>query len=105
MADDEAPKPLRLRCPDCGSSLLIDRSTGEVLAHRPPKAPPGGGRDFDSLRRDLDTRKAEAEDLFSRELDAMKDRDRLLEKKFEEAMKRAEEEPDDEPPPRPWDLD
>ncbi len=41
----------------------------------------------------------------SREMAALKDRDRLLEEKFEEALKRAEEEPDDAPPPRPFDLD
>ncbi len=35
----------------------------------------------------------------------MKDRDRLLEEKFQEALKRAEEEPDDERPLRPIDLD
>ena len=48
---------------------------------------------------------AEAEETFEREVAAMKDRDRLLEEKFREALKRAEEEPEDVPPPRPWDLD
>jgi hypothetical protein len=36
---------------------------------------------------------------------AMKDRDRLLEEKFKQALERAKEEPDDVPPPRPFDLD
>ena len=35
----------------------------------------------------------------------MKDRSRLLDEKFEEALRRAEEEPADVPPPRPFDLD
>ena len=98
-------KKLTLRCPDCNSHLVIDSATGEVLFHEKEKAPLAGGKDFDSLLSDLDKQKAQAEDVFSREMDALKDRDRLLTDKFDEALKRAEEEPDDEPPPRPFDLD
>ena len=84
---------------------MIDAATGEVLSHREHQAPPAGGKDFEALLEDLDRSKAEAEDVFSREMEAMKDRDRLLEEKFREALKRAEESPEDEPPPRPFDLD
>ena len=85
--------------------MLIDAATGEILAHRNPKKPPAGGKDFESLLDDLDREKAEAENVFEREVAALKDRDRLLEEKFQEALKRAEEEPDDERPLRPIDLD
>lgn len=98
-------RKLSVRCPDCGSDLTLDAATGEVLAHRPPKAPPGGGKDFDSLLKGLDEDKSKAESVFEREVTAMKDRDRLLEEKFREAMRRAEEEPDSGPPRRPFDLD
>lgn len=99
-------KKLTLRCPDCNSHLVVDAATGEVLFHRPAKEPLGGGKDFDSLLSDLDHQKEQAEDVFSREMAAMKDRDRLLADKFEEAMRRAKEEGDDDtPPPRPFDLD
>lgn len=91
-------------CPDCGAELVVDAATGTVLAHRTPKAPPAGGKSFDSLLADLDAQKARAEDLFEREKAAFADRDRLLEEKFREAMKRADEEPD-LPPKRPFDLD
>ena len=94
-----------LRCPDCNSHLVIDAATGEVLFHKKAKAPPGGGKDLDSLLGDLDAQKEQAEDIFAREMDAHRDRERLLEEKFDEAMKRAKDEPDDEPPPRPFDLD
>jgi len=96
---------LTVSCPDCGSDLVVDASTGEVLSHRAPKQPIAGGRDFDSLLAGLDTDKQRAEALFDRAHAAEKDRDRLLEEKFREAMKRAEEEPDDEPPRRPFDFD
>ena len=102
---DTATRKLTVRCPDCSSDLTIDAATGEVLAHRAPKRQPAGGKDFDALMRGLDEDREKAEDVFAREVAAFKDRDRLLEEKFREAMKRAEEDPDTGPPVRPFDLD
>lgn len=96
---------LTLRCPDCNSHLVVDSATGEVLSHRLPDAAPADGKDLSALLDDLEQQKEQAEDIFSREMEALKDRDRLLEDKFAEALKRAEEESDDEPPVRPFDLD
>ncbi|MBW8873793.1 MAG: hypothetical protein JF614_02425 [Acidobacteria bacterium] len=103
MAEDT--RKLTLRCPDCDSELVIDAATGQVLSHRKAKQPIAGGKDFDSLLKGLDDEKAHAEDVFQREVAALKDRDRILEEKFREALKRAEEDPDQGPPPRPFDLD
>ena len=99
-----APERLRLRCPDCDSELVVDAATGEILSHRAPKSAPGGGKTFDSLFAELDAQKASAEDRFEQEKSAHADRERLLEEKFNEALKRAEEEPD-EPFRRPFDFD
>ncbi|MBV8199660.1 MAG: hypothetical protein JOZ15_03455 [Acidobacteria bacterium] len=96
---------LSVTCPDCSSDLVVDAATGEVLSHRRPKQPPAGGKDLNALLQGLDQDKARAEDIFKREVAAMKDRDRLLEEKFREAVKRAEENPDQGRPPRPFDLD
>lgn len=98
-------RKLTVRCPDCSSDLVIDASTGEVLSHRKPKQPLAGGKDFDALLKGLDEDKARAEDVFQKEVAAMKDRDRLMEEKFREALRRAEEDPDQGPPRRPFDLD
>ncbi len=95
---------IRVICPDCSSRLTVDRATGEVLAHERPERPPAGGKELAELVADLDRGKEEAEDVFQREVSAFKDRDRLLEEKFREAMKRAEDD-DGEPPPRPFDYD
>ena len=103
-APDEHRK-LTVRCPDCGSDLVIDAATGQVLSHRKARQPIAGGKDFDSLLKGLDDDKARAEDVFQREVAAMKDRDRLLEEKFREALRRAEADPDEGPPRRPFDLD
>lgn len=98
-------RKLTVRCPDCSSDLVIDAETGQVLSHRHPKQPIAGGKDFDALLKGLDEDKARAEDVFQKEVAAMKDRDRLMEEKFREALRRAEEDPDQGPPRRPFDLD
>lgn len=98
------PQKLTVACPECGAEIVVDGATGAVLSHRAPKAAPAGGKDFDALLQGLDEGKARAEELFERERAAFADRDRLLEEKFKEAMKRAEEEPD-LPPKRPFDFD
>ena len=82
---------------------MIDAATGAVLHHRPAKVSKEG-KDFDALLADLDASKARAEDVFKQEVSALEDRERLMEEKFREALRRAEEEPDDKPV-RPWDLD
>jgi hypothetical protein len=98
-------RKLTVRCPECGSDLVVDEATGEVLSHRTPKRPPAGGKNFESLLADLDVGKARADEVFERERAALKDRQRLLDEKFREAVKRAEEDPDEGPPKRPFDLD
>lgn len=99
------PGKVSVRCPECGSELVVDVATGEVLFHKKLKGPPAGGKDFDSLFAEMDSQKARAEETFEREKAAQKDRARLLEEKFQEAFKRASEEDDETPPPRPFDLD
>ncbi len=101
----QSGRRLHVRCPDCDSELVIDAATAEVLSHRAPKKPLAGGKDFDSLLRGLGEGKARAEAVFEQEKAAMKDRQRLLDEKFAEALKRVEEDPDQGPPKRPFDLD
>lgn len=104
MANEDQDQ-LKVICPGCDGELVVDRATGEVLFHKPAKQPIAGGKDFDSLLAGIDEDKARAEERFERERAAMKDRDRLLEEKFKEAMRRAAEDPDEGPPKRPFDLD
>jgi len=84
---------------------VIDVATGEVLSHRKPDLPPAGGKKFEELLADLDEGKARAEEVFEREVSAHEDRDRLLEEKFRQAVERAAEDPDDGPPPSPFDFE
>lgn len=105
MTDAPRDDRLHVACPCCDAELVVDRRTGQVLSHTAAEAPPAGGADFDDLLADLDKQKARAAEKFEQEKAAMADRDRLLEERFAEALKKAEDDPDDAPPPRPFDLD
>ena len=98
-------KQWTLHCPECEATLVIDAATGEVISHRGIKKPPAGGKDMETLVAELEQEKVEAESVFDREMAAMKDQDRLLDEKFQQALKRAKEDPDEGPPLRPIDLD
>ena len=98
-------KRLPVVCPACSCRLVVDAATGEVISHQEHQAPPAGGKGLDELLEGLDRDKEQAEDLFQKEVEAHKDRDRLLSEKFEEAMKRAEDADDGTPPPRPFYFD
>lgn len=88
-------------CPCCEATLTIDAQTGAVLAHEEKEKKLSS---FEDLRGELDKQKALREQLFAQEQQAQKDRERLLEEKFREAMKRAEGETD-KPFKNPLDLD
>ena len=64
----------------------MDAATGEVLSHREKERKPAGGKTLDGLFEEMERGRSEAEETFEREVAAMKDRDRLLEEKFREAM-------------------
>ena len=84
---------------------MVDRATGEILHHRAPAAAPAQGANFSDLLAGLDVEKAEAEEVFKREIAAHEDRDRLLEERFRHALDRAAEDPSDGPPPSPFDFE
>ncbi|HEX8249804.1 MAG TPA: hypothetical protein VF599_16650 [Pyrinomonadaceae bacterium] len=88
-------------CPCCETNLTIDAQTGAILAHE-EKAKKLGS--FEDLKSDLNKQKETREQLFAQEMSSMKDRERLLEEKFKEAMKRAGDETD-KPFRNPLDLD
>jgi tRNA 2-selenouridine synthase SelU len=88
-------------CPCCEAALIIDAQTGAILSHEEKKKAHGS---FDDLRGEMDKQKELREQLFAQEMSSQKDRERLLEEKFREAMKRAGDEKD-VPFKNPLDLD
>ncbi|HEV7377660.1 MAG TPA: hypothetical protein VGN95_23295 [Pyrinomonadaceae bacterium] len=90
-----------LICPCCEATLTIDAQTGAILSHE-EKAKPMAS--FDEMLKGLDKQKQMREQIFQQELGSQKDRERLLEEKFQEAMKRAEKDKD-KPFINPMDVD
>ncbi|MBK9215706.1 MAG: 2-nitropropane dioxygenase [Chloracidobacterium sp.] len=74
-------------CPCCEATLTVDANTGALLAHEEKKKVLGS---FEDLKGNLDKQKEHREQIFAQEMSSMKDRERLLEEKFKEALKRAE---------------
>ncbi|MEA2175275.1 MAG: hypothetical protein QOD00_2867 [Blastocatellia bacterium] len=88
-------------CPCCESTLTIDAQTGAIISHE-EKAKTVAS--FDEMLKGLDKQKQQREQIFAQELGSLKDRERLLEEKFKEAMKRAEKDKD-KPYRNPLDVD
>jgi hypothetical protein len=76
-------------CPCCEATLTVDADTGALLSHDEKSKPLAS---FDEMVKGLDKQKQVREQIFAQELSSMKDRDRILEEKFQEAMKRADKE-------------
>jgi hypothetical protein len=78
-------------CPCCESTLNIDAQTGAIVSHEEKQKPLAS---FEDMARNLDKAKQTREQIFAQEMSSMKDRERLLDEKFKEAMKRAEKDKD-----------
>lgn len=90
-------------CPDCGAVMKIDPVTHAVISHTSaPK--PKMFSDLDEATRALKDRDSRRESLFRQSVEAEKNKGDVLEKKFQEALKRAKESPV-EKPIRDFDLD
>jgi tRNA 2-selenouridine synthase SelU len=74
-------------CPCCEATLTIDAQTGAIVGHEEKKKVHGS---FEDLAGELNKQKELREKLFAQEMSSMKDRERLLEEKFKEALKRAD---------------
>lgn len=88
-------------CPCCEAAITIDGQTGAIIAHEEKKKVLGS---FDELKNELGKQKDLRDALFSQEMSSLKDRSRLLDEKFEEAMKRADVDKD-KPFRNPLDID
>lgn len=106
MAKAKEPRQIgfEVACPDCGAMLRIDPITQTVISHTPAPRK----RTFEDLTaaaqaaREQDARR---DSIFAQSVEAQKNRDDILAKKFEEAFRKAKESPDTGKPFREFDLD
>jgi hypothetical protein len=94
-------KNFEITCPCCESLIVVDRISGEVLLHKVKERKASGS--LETMVAGLDTQKSEMQARFDREMASQKDRARLLEEKFQEALQRAEK--SETPVVNPMDLD
>jgi hypothetical protein len=95
------PEALDVICPCCGSALKIDPETGAIVWSDQKKAAP---KDFDDLVQRVHSQKSVLDEKFARSVHQTKHQHDILEKKFEEARKRAAADPN-ERPPNPFDYE
>jgi hypothetical protein len=93
---------LHVVCPCCQAVLSVDPATGAVLSHA--AAAPSHKKGMEEALEDVKKSQGRREDLFRQSLSVEKNKSDLLKKKFEEAVRRAKENPDAAPPPREIDL-
>jgi len=101
MAKDSAS--FDVACPCCGAVLKVDAATHGVIAHTPPPRVKTFN-DFDEAARAMKDQEVRKESLFRQSVENERNKSDLLEKKFQEAVKRAKETPDT-PHIRDIDLD
>jgi hypothetical protein len=95
-------KNFEITCPCCEATLVIDRLSGEVLLHKAKEHRSGGGS-LESMVAGLEAQKSEAARRFDKQIESQKDRARILEERFREALERAEK--SDEKYINPMDMD
>ncbi|HEX9442771.1 MAG TPA: hypothetical protein VGA73_01555 [Candidatus Binatia bacterium] len=90
MADQSST--IQVTCPCCGSTLTVDPAMAAVLEHKLPAKPPVVAHLKDAVQhvREEATRRDEK---YQQIAEAEKNKGKLLDRKFQELLKKAKEEP------------
>ena len=89
-------------CPCCHSTLVIDTNLGRIVSHHEPER--GNKPELSDAQRILAEEAARRESLFEQSVQSERTRGDALSKRFEEALKQANQEPITKPT-RDFDLD
>jgi hypothetical protein len=83
---------LQVTCPCCGATLIIDPSLAAVLDHKlPPK--PQVVAELKDAARFVKEEATKREEKYQQIVEAEKNKGKVLERKFQELLKKAKEEP------------
>jgi hypothetical protein len=93
-----------LTCPCCHALLKVDPETPAVISHT-PAVKPRTFEDMEHAARAMREQDDRRDSIFRQSIEAQKHASDLLEKKFQEALKKAKESPDTGKPIRDFDLD
>lgn len=98
------PSNIEVTCPCCSAVLKVDVATAAVIAHT-PAVKPKTFADMEAAAKAVREQDSRRESIFQQSVEAQKHASDLLEKKFQEALKKAKETPDTGKPIRDFDLD
>ena len=98
------PKAFEVTCPCCSAVLKVDSETEAVIAHT-AAVKPKMFNDIEAAAQAMKEQDSRRESIFRQSVEAQKHASDLLEKKFQEALKKAKESPDTGKPIRDFDLD
>ena len=93
---------IEVECPCCGATLVVDTNLGRVVSHKEPER--GDKPELTEAARILADEAKRREALFEQSFANEKTRGDALSRRFEEALKQAQEEPVSKPL-RDFDLD
>ena len=96
--------PFEVMCPDCGAMIKVDPVTRSIIAHAPAPRKKTF-EDFGEAARALREQDARRDSIFAQSVEAQRNKDDVLAKKFAEAVKKAKESPLTGKPLRDFDLD
>jgi ribulose kinase len=91
-------------CPCCNAVLKVDSESQAVIAHT-AAVKPKTFNDIEEAARAMKEQDSRRDSIFRQSVEAQKHAGDLLEKKFQEAVKKAKESPDTGRPIRDFDLD
>jgi hypothetical protein len=95
---------IAVQCPCCNAELHIDPETRAVIRHKEAEKP----KTVADIEAAVARYKGEAgrrEEAYQKSVSDLKDHQKVLERKFEELFKKAQENPDEPPPKRDIDWD
>jgi len=98
------PPNFEVTCPCCNAVLKIDTETRAVIAHT-AAVKPKMFNDMEAAAKAMREQDSRRESIFQQSVEAQRNASDLLEKKFQEAVRRAKETPDTGKPIRDFDLD
>jgi hypothetical protein len=95
------PEALDVTCPCCQAELKVEPETGTVVWADRKKEP---AKDFDDLVSRVSSARSQLDEKFRRSVHQTRNQKDILDRKFEEARRRAAEDPTARPP-HPFDND
>jgi hypothetical protein len=97
-------QPFEVTCPCCSAVLKVDPKEKAVISHVAPVRP-RTFNDIEEAAKAMKEQDSRRDSIFRQSVEAQKHASDLLEKKFQEALKKAKESPDTGKPIRDFDLD